>query len=95
MKPAMGGSRDGCNGALGTLQLNMSAWNQKLTKYVKDVNNLEMQYNFLFKCNKEGMSLNKFTFVQVMKACTSLRALEDGKLVHEQLIQVGASLLSL
>ncbi len=41
------------------------------------------------------MSPNKFTFVQVIKACTSLRALEDGRIVHEQLIQVGASLMSL
>jgi len=53
MKLAMGGSKDGCNGAPGTLQLNMFAWNQKLTKYVKDGDNLEMQYNFSFKCNKK------------------------------------------
>jgi hypothetical protein len=53
MKPAMGGSKDGCNGALGTLQLNMFAWNQKLTKHVKDGDNLEMEYNFSFKCNKK------------------------------------------
>ncbi len=53
MKPTMGGSRDGCNGAPGTLQLNMFAWNQKLTKYVKDGDNLEMRYNFSFKCNKK------------------------------------------
>ncbi len=41
------------------------------------------------------MSPNKFIFVQVIKACTGLGALEDSRLVHEQLIQVGASLMSL
>ncbi len=44
---------------------------------------------------QEGMSPNKFIFVQVIKACTGLGALEDSRLVHEQLIQVGASLMSL
>jgi hypothetical protein len=36
MKLAMGGNKEGYNGAPGTLQLNMFAWNQKLAKYVKD-----------------------------------------------------------
>jgi hypothetical protein len=44
---------------------------------------------------QEGMSLNKFPFVQVIKACARLGSLEDGRLVHEQLIQVGVSLMSL
>jgi len=40
------------------------------------------------------MSFNKFTFVQVIKACTNLEALEDGRLGRERLIQVGVSLMS-
>jgi hypothetical protein len=44
---------------------------------------------------QEGMIPNKFTFVQVIKACAGLGTLEGGRLVHEQLIQVGASLMSL
>jgi len=35
------------------------------------------------------MSPNEFTFVQVIKTCTGLGALEDGRLIHEQLIQSG------
>ncbi len=32
---------------------------------------------------------DKFTFVQVIKACAGLGRLEDGRLVHKQLIQSG------
>ncbi len=35
------------------------------------------------------MSPNKFTFVQVINACAGLGTLEDGRLVHKQLIQTG------
>jgi pentatricopeptide repeat protein len=38
---------------------------------------------------QEGMSPDKFTFVQVIKACAGLGALEDGRFVHKQLIQSG------
>ncbi|CAK9219482.1 unnamed protein product [Sphagnum troendelagicum] len=38
---------------------------------------------------QEGVRPNKFTFVQVIKACAGLGRLEDGRLVHEQLIQSG------
>jgi len=35
------------------------------------------------------VSPNKFTFIQLIKACAPLRTLEDGRLVHKQLIQTG------
>jgi pentatricopeptide repeat protein len=35
------------------------------------------------------MSPDAFTFVQVIKACAELGALEDGRFVHKQLIQNG------
>jgi pentatricopeptide repeat protein len=35
------------------------------------------------------MAPDKFTFVQASKACAGLRALEDGRLVHRQLVQSG------
>ncbi len=35
------------------------------------------------------MTPDKFTFVQVIKACAGLGRLEDGRLVHQQLIQSG------
>jgi len=47
--------------APGIVQLNPSAWNQKLTKYVKD-GQLEKAIQ-LFQ-QQEGMTPDKFTFVQ-------------------------------
>ncbi len=38
---------------------------------------------------RKGVCPNKFTFVQVIKVCVSLGTLEDGKLVHKKLIQIG------
>jgi hypothetical protein len=35
------------------------------------------------------MNPNEFTFVEVIKACVGLVAPEDGKNVHEQIIQSG------
>jgi pentatricopeptide repeat protein len=36
---------------------------------------------------REGISPSKFTFAWVINVCAGLGALEDGRLVHEQLIQ--------
>jgi pentatricopeptide repeat protein len=38
---------------------------------------------------QEVMSPNKFTFILVINACAALGALEDGRHVHEQIIQSG------
>jgi pentatricopeptide repeat protein len=75
--------------APGTLQLNIFAWNQKLTKYVKD-GQLEKAMQLFQQMQGVGVSPNKFTFVQVIKACAGLGTLEDGRLVHKQLIQTGS-----
>jgi hypothetical protein len=37
----------------------------------------------------EAMSPDKFTFVQVINACASMVALEEGRCVHQQIIQSG------
>jgi pentatricopeptide repeat protein len=39
--------------------------------------------------NQEGMNPDKFTSVQVVNARSVLGALDDGRLVHEPLIQSG------
>jgi hypothetical protein len=38
---------------------------------------------------QEGVQPDSVTFVGVLNACVGLGALEDGMLVHEQLIQTG------
>jgi pentatricopeptide repeat protein len=74
--------------APGTVQLNIFAWNQKLTKYMKD-GKPEKVMQLFQQMQQEGVRPNKFTFVQVIKACAGLGRLEDGRLIHEQLIQSG------
>jgi pentatricopeptide repeat protein len=39
--------------------------------------------------HQEGMNPDRFTSVQVVNARSGLGALDDGRLVHEQLIQSG------
>jgi pentatricopeptide repeat protein len=72
----------------GTVQLNIFAWNEKLTKDVKD-GQLEKAMQLFQQMQQEGMSPDKFTFVPLIKACAGLGRLEDGRLVHKQLIQSG------
>jgi pentatricopeptide repeat protein len=74
--------------APGTVQLHPFAWNQKLTKYVKD-GQLEKAMQLFQQMQEEGTTPDKFTFVQVIKARAGLGRLEDGRLVHEQFIQSG------
>ncbi|CAK9237433.1 unnamed protein product [Sphagnum troendelagicum] len=74
--------------APGTVKLNIFAWNQKLTKDGKD-GQLEKAMQLFQQMQQEGMSPDKFTFVQVIKACAGLGRLQDGRLVHKQLIQSG------
>jgi hypothetical protein len=40
---------------------------------------------------QERMKPNEFTFVVVIKACASLVAPQDGRNVHEQIIQSGSN----
>jgi pentatricopeptide repeat protein len=82
-----GDSRDGCNGTRQSA-IDIFAWNQKLTKHEKD-GQLEKAMQLLQQMQQEGTSPDKFTFVQVIKACAGLGRLEDGRLVHKQLIQSG------
>ncbi len=73
---------------LGTVQFHSFAWNQKLTKYVKD-GQLEKAMQLFQQMQWEGTTPDKFTFVQVITAYASLQRLEGGRLVHEQIIQSG------
>ncbi len=74
--------------APGIVQLSISGWNQNLTKYVKD-GEPEKAMQLFHQMQHEAMSPDKFTFVQVINACAGLGALEDGRLLHEQLMQSG------
>jgi pentatricopeptide repeat protein len=74
--------------APGIVQLHPFAWNQKLSKYVKD-GQVEKAMQLFQQMQREGATPDKFTFIQAIKACACLGALQDGRLVHQQLIQSG------
>jgi len=74
--------------APGIVQLHPFAWNQKLSKYVKD-EQLEKAMQLFQQMQREGTTPDKFTFIQAIKACACLGALQNGRLVHQQLIQRG------
>jgi pentatricopeptide repeat protein len=74
--------------APGIVQLHPFAWNRKLTKYVQ-AGQHEKAMQLFQQMQQEGMSPDKFTFVQAVKGSVGLGSLEDGRLVHEQLIQSG------
>ncbi|KAH9549032.1 hypothetical protein CY35_11G119600, partial [Sphagnum magellanicum] len=50
---------------------------------------LEKAMQLFQKMQREGTIFDKFTFVQAIKACVGLGGLEDGRLVHQQLMQSG------
>ncbi len=49
--------------ALGTVQLHIFAWSKKISKYVKDWQT-EKAMQLFRQLQREGMSPDKFTFVQ-------------------------------
>ncbi|CAM6042280.1 unnamed protein product [Sphagnum compactum] len=67
---------------------NLVTWTVKLSKYVKD-GQLEKAMQLFQQMQREGTTPDKFTFIQAIKACACLGALQDGRLVHQQLIQSG------
>jgi pentatricopeptide repeat protein len=45
--------------------------------------------NYFNKCKQESVQPNSATFVGVLNTCASIVALEEGRCVHEQIIQNG------
>jgi hypothetical protein len=74
--------------ALGTVQLNIFSWNTRLTRRIKAGEHKRIMELFQ-KMQKEGRILDKFTFVSVLTVRASLRALEDGRCIHTQILQRG------
>ncbi|CAK9227526.1 unnamed protein product [Sphagnum troendelagicum] len=74
--------------APGTVQLDMFSWNRRLARYVK-AGQHEKTIELYQEMQQKGTSRDNFTFVPVLNACASLRALEAGRKVHEEIIQSG------
>ncbi len=84
----MGGSRDCCIGTRHSAIERFCMESEPYKICVKD-GQPEKAMQLFEQMQREGVRPNKFTFVQVIKACAGLVRLEDGRLVHEQLIQSG------
>ncbi len=74
--------------APGTVQLDRFSWNMRLARYSK-AGQHDKTIVLFQEMQQKGMTPNTFTFVPVLNACASLRALEEGRQVHEQIIQSG------
>jgi pentatricopeptide repeat protein len=74
--------------APGTVQLDRFSWDTRLARCGK-AGRHEKTIALFQEMQKKGMTPNTFTFVPVLNACPSLRALEEGRQVHEQIIQSG------
>jgi pentatricopeptide repeat protein len=74
--------------APGTTQLNVFQWNARLSKYSKSGQYKKMMELFQqMQCR--NVIPDSLTFVRVLNACASLRALDEGKHAHLQIIKSG------
>jgi len=77
-----------------TVQLNFFGWNEKLTKHVK-AGQPEKVRQLSQQMEREGMSPDKSTLVQVINACSGSGTLEDGCFFTNGSFKVVVSLMFL
>ncbi len=68
------------------LRLDRCLWNRSLARNVK-AGRYEKAMEIFQQMQEQGMSPDKFTFLPVLNACASLRALEQGRHAHEQIVK--------
>ncbi|CAM6127307.1 unnamed protein product [Calypogeia fissa] len=64
------------------------AWNLELTRCVKSGQH-QRALGIFQEMHQEGMNPDLYTFIPVLNACASLRALEEGRRIHTQIITNG------
>ncbi len=64
------------------------SWNRRLARYVK-AGHMRRQFELFQEMQQKGMSLDSFSFVQVLNACASVGALQEGRQTPQQIIQSG------
>jgi pentatricopeptide repeat protein len=67
---------------------NVFSWNAIIRGYAAQANNEEVLALY-YQMRRVGILPDSFTFVNVLKACTSLGNLEQGKEVHEDVVRCG------
>nr|POE59725.1 pentatricopeptide repeat-containing protein [Quercus suber] len=66
-------------------------WTSMISGYVQNGNN-ESALSFYCRMQMEGIMPNELTMASVLKACSSLAALEQGRQIHARIIKYGFSL---
>eukprot|EP01018_Ginkgo_biloba_P007475 Gb_18859 [translate_table: standard] len=64
------------------------AWNAMIRGYVTH-GHCEEALNIYYQMKREGLSPDKFTFPSVIKACSGLKALEQGREIHRYITSSG------
>jgi len=72
----------------GTVQMSLFSWNARLERCIK-AGQYQKVVKLFLQMQQEGMVPNRFTFVQVLNACASSQALQEGTCIHSQIIQSG------
>jgi pentatricopeptide repeat protein len=72
----------------GTVQRDIFSWNAKLAQFVKGGQHHKAMKLFQ-QMQQEGLSPDKLTFLRVLNACAGLRALDEGRRIHSQIIESG------
>ncbi|CAK9877781.1 unnamed protein product [Sphagnum jensenii] len=73
----------------GTVQRDIFSWNAKLAQFVKGGQHQKAMKLFQ-QMQQEGLSPDKLTFLRVLNACAGLRALDEGRRIHSQIIESGS-----
>jgi pentatricopeptide repeat protein len=70
------------------MQPNLFSWNRRLGRHVKAGEYEKVMEDFQ-ELQSQDMLPDRFTFVQVLLACTALQRLEHGRQIHQQIIHGG------
>ncbi|KAJ7553156.1 hypothetical protein O6H91_06G085600 [Diphasiastrum complanatum] len=65
------------------------SWNSLLMAYVKHRDGAERALELYSQMQQQHTEADNFTFAGVLQACASMKALEQGKLVHAQFLRSG------
>ncbi|KAJ7533112.1 hypothetical protein O6H91_13G033800 [Diphasiastrum complanatum] len=74
--------------APGIVQRSTFSWTAEIERHVKDGRCLKA-IELFHQMQKEGLLLHKITFLRVLKACTDLALVEEGRRIHTQIVEYG------
>ncbi|KAJ7561044.1 hypothetical protein O6H91_03G011500 [Diphasiastrum complanatum] len=73
----------------GRVQESLFSWNVRIAKSVKD-ERYKTSLDYFRHMQREGVLPDSFSFIWAIKACTGLRCLQEGRLIHANVIESGS-----